>query len=230
MSPSSRTRLALPVVAALLGLTGCGPSAAEKFAEQDAEQITDQAREAMADLESVRMVGRLTQDDQDLAMDLAMDVDGQCTGTIDAGEGHAEFVNTDASYIKGDQAFWEAAAGEQAVSIVAVVGDKWAKVPSEAGFASSCDLDGFLTAMGEDDGDTEVEVGDLTEIEDEPAVLLTSTKDGETTKVWVAAEGTHYVLRIVTEGDQPGEFTFSDFDEPVNAEAPPADQVVDVSG
>ncbi|MFC8761028.1 hypothetical protein ACFUAG_09975 [Streptomyces sp. NPDC057193] len=38
-----------------------------------------------------------------------------------------------------------------------------------------------------------------------------------------------YVLRVVeTGGKEPGTLTLSDFDKPVTAAAPPADQVVDM--
>jgi hypothetical protein len=61
-------------------------------------------------------------------------------------------------------------------------------------------------------------------------VELTGTSDeGDITHAWVATEGKHHILKLEGEGDEPGSLTFSGFDEPVDADAPPADEVVDLS-
>lgn len=51
--------------------------------------------------------------------------------------------------------------------------------------------------------------------------------DDETTTVYVAAEGPPYLLKIVkTRGETPGTTTYSHYNRPVEAKAPPAKDVV----
>ena len=53
---------------------------------------------------------------------------------------------------------------------------------------------------------------------------------GEETTVWVGSEeGRHWILKmVVTGGDEPGEFTFSEFNDAFQVKAPPKNQVVDL--
>ncbi|MFI9581427.1 hypothetical protein ACIHCQ_06185 [Streptomyces sp. NPDC052236] len=58
--------------------------------------------------------------------------------------------------------------------------------------------------------------------------LIKKMAAGHTITVYVAKEGKPYPLKVVeVGGDEPGEMVYSDYDKPVNAVAPPADQVVD---
>ncbi|OSC50857.1 hypothetical protein B5181_39910, partial [Streptomyces sp. 4F] len=63
-----------------------------------------------------------------------------------------------------------------------------------------------------------------TEVDGEDALKLTKrTSGGETLALYVATEGEPYILKSTTEGGKsPGSVTFSEYNEPVNAEQPPA--------
>jgi hypothetical protein len=113
-----------------------------------------------------------------------------------------------------------------------MVGDKWARLPADQGdFTEFCDIDGLMESIeDEDDDTTDVEKDGTEEVDGTEALVLSGEEDGGTTRMWIAAEGDHHILKVSSEGgDSPGEFEFSDFDEPVDAEAPPEDEVVDLS-
>ena len=49
-------------------------------------------------------------------------------------------------------------------------------------------------------------------------------------KAWIATEGKHYILKLeVTDGEEPGTITFSEFNEDVDVEAPAEDEVIDLT-
>ena len=53
--------------------------------------------------------------------------------------------------------------------------------------------------------------------------------DGNPVTAWVRAEGKHYIVKLERTGDESGTVEFSDYDEPVETEAPAEDEVVDLS-
>ncbi|MGD9958631.1 hypothetical protein [Nocardioides sp.] len=229
------------VVLAALGACGGGDSsedssgdaASEAFAKKSAKDIQDAALADMKSLDSVTMTGELTQGEGTLGLDLTLNTDGECEGSITIGEGSADLINVgDSSYLKGDEAFWAGTAGaEQGKSVVALLGDKWALIPAEGGFGEVCDLDQLLDGFGDEptDGEEPV-VGDVTEVDGEEAVEVTRDKDGAKVVALVATGDKHYILKIAQEGgDEPGSFTFSDFNEDLDVEAPADDEVVDLA-
>ncbi|WP_338490977.1 hypothetical protein [Streptomyces sp. SJL17-4] len=71
--------------------------------------------------------------------------------------------------------------------------------------------------------------GEVTTVEGRKALKLAKPvgSDGETTTVYIAAEGPPYLLKIVTTGGEvSGTTTFSHYDRPVEAKAPPVEDVV----
>jgi hypothetical protein len=222
--------LALGLLAA--GLTGCGSDddTSDGFVDQDVDKIQEQVFDDMHSASSLTMSGTATNDDSEISLELSSDTDGNCTGTVSMGQGSSDFIRADgATFIRGDEEFWRATAGAQADDVLSVVGSKWAKLPGgDNQFAEFCDLDNFLEQLesGDDKG---AEKGETTEIDGEEALEITFKEDGGTTHVWVATEGKHYILKFNNDGEEPGEFTFSDFDEPVDAEAPDESEYVDLS-
>ncbi len=54
--------------------------------------------------------------------------------------------------------------------------------------------------------------------------------NGKPVTAWVAADDPHYILKMqVSQGSEPGTITFCDFNKSVSVEAPPSDQVIDLS-
>ena len=73
-------------------------------------------------------------------------------------------------------------------------------------------------------------VGDVVEYDGQQALQLVTEQDSGTTTVWVAAEGAHYILRMENVGEtEPGTITMTDFNEPLEVEAPAEDDYIDLS-
>ena len=236
MNRTTRTILegtvGLVLVSAVAACGGGSSKAADDFAASSAEEIQTAAIADMKELDSMKMTGRIAQGTGELGLELSLNTDGECTGTISIGDGSADLINLDGnSYLKGDEAFWTATGGseEQGKAVVALLGDKWAIVPSDGGFGGVCDLDSLLSGF-EDTNAKDVTVGDVSEVDGQQAVEVSSTKDGGTISALVATGAKHYILKIGQEGGSDvGSFTFSDFDADFDVEAPGADEVVDLS-
>lgn len=227
---AATTALLTPVLA--LGSTACSDEG-DEFAGQSAEDIVAAAETDMREAESLSMNGTITTGGEELTLDVALNRDEECTGSVAIGGGSAEFVGQgDASYIKGDEAFWSAMTGgdAQAQAVLGLVGEKWAKLPAAGGLGQVCDLDALLEGLGDDDEDDPTpEKGDVEDIDGREAIAIASEEDGETTTAWVATEAPHHILKVTVEGgDEPGEVTFSDFDEELDLTVPAEEDTVDL--
>lgn len=227
--PTTRTPLAAAAVTAVAALALAGCSGGSDFADSSAEDIITAASDDMQSLESVHIDADITTEGQQITLDISLDTDGACTGTVGLGGGTAEIVSVEGqSWFKADEALYEALVGEQASQITAVVGDNWV-ADEEGQFGSFCDLDSLL----EDIGDPEqgnAEKDGTEEVDGEEAVRLVSEDEGDTTTAFVAVDEPHYILRVEVEGENAGEATFSEFDETVEAEAPAEDEIVELPG
>jgi len=222
----------IAIIGAAALLAACGGDG-ESFADQPAKDIIEATKADMEALSSLRMSGELVTDGEQVEIDMAISTDGDCAGSVGQQGGTAEIISIGGtSYMKPDAAFWELFAGEGASSIVELVGDRWVAVPGDAGeFAAFCDLDQLLDELrADDDQDEDAEVEGTEEIDGKEAVRISSTSDdGEPVTVWVAADSPHVILQMeVTEGDEPGTIRFSEFDAPIDVEAPAGDDVVDL--
>jgi hypothetical protein len=217
------------VTATAMLLTACGGG--NDFAEESATTILDESKKDMKALSSVTFGGELTNDGQQLTMDMAVTTDGSCEGTIALQGGKAEIRSTgDQSWMKPDAAFWESFAVKSAVMVQVVVGDRWVVIPGDASdFTELCDLDELLSEMGSDEN-AEAEVGGTQEVAGQEAVeVITESDEGDPVSVWIATDDPHHILQMeVTQGDEPGTITFSEFDEELDVQAPAEDEVVDL--
>lgn len=241
-------RLSAAVTALVLGAgaVGCGGGSPDEgpapeettaadpdFVALSADEIRDRVLEDMTALESLTLSANFTNDGEELTFELSLDTDGTCAGTMAVGDGTAEILSVDGtSYLRGDEAFWEATTGGQGAIIASMVGDRWAAMPTgQGGFESVCDLDALLEGLDTaGDAGPELTKGEEQEIDGEPALELRAEDDRGASRLWVAtsADG-HYILRLEREGGDAGMITLSDFDEPVDVEVPDEDQVVDLS-
>lgn len=223
-------RLGLAATGVLVLLAGCGSS----FADESAADIEKASTTDMKELSSLHMQGEITNQEEEITLDLSLTDEGNCTGTVGVQGGTAEIISLDGeSWFKADDAFWEASAGEAAPEIIEVVGDKWVVQPEGSGsFDAFCDLDTLLEELGTDEDKADSEKQDDTEEIDgqEAVVLETETDEGDPLTVWVAVDEPHYILQLeVTEGDEPGTVNFSEFDEEVDVEAPAEEDTIDLS-
>ena len=99
----------------------------------------------------------------------------------------------------------------------------------DAGFGEFCQLDSLLEELVSDEGDTTYEKGEVADVDGTQAIAVTSSSDEGDSVGYVAVDGEHYLVKVeVTEGDEPGAITFSDFDAEVPAEAPPEADTVNL--
>ncbi|MEU9297835.1 hypothetical protein [Streptomyces sp. NPDC048266] len=232
-------------VAVVAGATGCSQGddkAADPFAGLTADAIVDKAVATTKTATAFRMNGAGKTDGEEMTVDFSVDDKGTCKGSMQVAKGgKAEIIGTgDVSYMKGDDAFWRSTGGEEGASadesgsMSALLKGRWLKMPAEAGEddpAAFCDLKAIVKDMDEETPRKGMTRGADADVDGRPAVTLTKKGEkGETTTFYVAKDSAKpYVLRVVeTGGKEPGTLTLSDFDEPVTAAAPPADQVVDM--
>lgn len=205
----------------------------QSFSDEPAEDIAKAAIEDMKGASSLRMAGDITNDGEAFTIDVAVTTAGDCEGSIALGDtGTAEILTAGSeSWFRPDEAFWREYGGPQADQIMSAVGDKWVVVPpDDDGFSQLCDLDSFLDEL-DSDSKQQIEKGETEDVGGQEAIVLTTeSDDGELVKAWIATDSPHYFLQMeVTSGDEPGQLTFTDFDEDFAIEAPPAQEVVDLN-
>ncbi|MFE0812820.1 hypothetical protein ACFW34_35935 [Streptomyces sp. NPDC058848] len=220
-------------------LAGCGDSGggSEPFEGQSADDIAAKAVEATRQAKSLHMKGDVRPEDGGtVTIDVSVDQEKNCEGTIGTGDARADVRHTDATlYLRGDERYWQNALQQQpgaSQRMAQKLDGKWVKMPaSDAATAGVCDKQGFVAAMDEDKSERQGMKRDgTTEVGGEEALKLTKkTSGGETLALYVATEGEPYILKSTTEGgENSGSVTFSEYNEPVQAEQPPADQTVDL--
>ena len=235
-------RAAIGSIGALAVLTACSGGGGTEgggddgggsdFAAESASAIEKASIEDMKSINAVHMEGSITQQGNEIGLDLSLTTEGDCAGTVSRGEsGSAEVVTLDGtSWFKPDEEFWRAQAGPAADNIMSQVGDNWVQLPEgDQSFASFCDLDELLDQI-DDDQDKPSEKGETEEVDGAEAITLTRDDEQEgTITVWVAVDDPHHILKVQQEGgDAPGSFTFSEFDEDAAIEAPADDEVITV--
>jgi hypothetical protein len=223
---------ALAVLAACGGGGDSGDDSSSDFARESAANIQKAATEDMKALESMHMEGAVTQEENELGRDVTLTADGDCAGTVSisgASSGSAELISVDGtSYVKPDEAFWQAQAGPQAQRIISAVGDDWVQLPEgDESFTAVCAFDEAIDPFGEET--KSLEKGATEDVEGQEAVELTrdDKESGGTTSVWVAVDDPHHIVKVEQEGSEASSsFTFSEFDEETTVEAPAEDEVV----
>ncbi|GAB3246267.1 hypothetical protein GCM10027448_08040 [Nocardioides dilutus] len=217
-------------------LTGCGDSGdgggedGGDFAGQSADKIAEAAKDAMGDLTGVTIDGTLSSDDQVIDIEMSIGEGGNCSGSFGTQGATAEILGVDdTTWFRPDEAFWELSAGpEAAPQIIAAVGDKWVTLPADdTSFKPFCDLEEFLGELIDDKG-AKYEKGELKEIDGEETIEIISDRPEQgTSSGYVLVDGDHYLVSIVKEeGEDPGEVTFSGFNEQPDVEAPAEDEQI----
>ncbi|WP_406399780.1 hypothetical protein OH805_12075 [Streptomyces sp. NBC_00879] len=204
------------------------------FGGLSADQIAAKAVAATKSARSMRIAGKVTSGGELLTVDFAVDSKGSCTGKIGMKGGNAQLRQVGkVMYIKGDEKFWRAAISSQADAITELLKGRWMKVPqgTAASMEGVCDLKAMIADMGKDKSELRgMAKGPDAVVGGKPVATLVKKKPGgETLTMYVAKQGAPYVLKVVrTGGAESGALTFSDYNKPVKAVAPPPDQVVDV--
>jgi hypothetical protein len=212
----------------------------DPFAGLTPEEITDRALTATTGAASLRMKGDIPDDESKgtIQMDMALNKKEECAGTLGMnGQGKADLIKTgDTVYMKYDEAFLRAQSeGEskaEADAAVAMLAGKWTKMSAKGAdakdIAGFCDLDAVLGDAEDVNADASpggegatITRGATTKVDGAPALVLHAKEGKDRYTLYVATEGKPYLLRMDSESaDDPGTVTFSDFDEPVPAQAP----------
>ncbi|MFG3035858.1 hypothetical protein ACGFYZ_03030 [Streptomyces sp. NPDC048330] len=234
-------------VAVVAGATGCSKGeekAADPFTGLTADAIADKAVETTKGATAFRMHGKGNTDGEDVSVDFSVDDKGNCKGSMQAAKGgKADIVGTGGTtYMKGDDAFWKSTGGDEGASaeesgaMSALLKGRWLKMPSEAGAegpGAFCDLKQIVKDMDEETPRKGMTREADADVDGRSAAVLSKkdTAKGETVTFYVAKDAAKpYILRVVTTGGKdPGTVDLGDFDKPVTAAAPPADQTVDMA-
>lgn len=215
-----------------LTLSACGGnSEAEDYKETSVDQVRKDAEKAMTGLESVRVAGDMTSQGQTIGVDVALSKAGACEGSMELeGTGTIDVLMVDdKGYVKADEKFWASQLGPQGPAAAKKIGDKW--VAAKGGveqMLSFCSFEGFVSGLAKAEEDSWKEVTGTSEVEGEETVEVKFEGADKTEGIaHVAAAEPHYVLRYDL-GDK-GDLDFSEFDEPVEPEAPASGDVVDLS-
>ncbi|MFE1234830.1 hypothetical protein [Streptomyces sp. NPDC059442] len=238
-----RTVLAGALCAALaLGVAACGPfsdkaEAKGPFGDLTGPQIANKAIAATKTADSLTLDLAAKTTDGPMKAHLSLDTRGRCAGNLTVGPtGTAELVKADDkdAYLRFDEAFLrEQAKGEDAATQEAVLKElkgRWVKTPvTDPDAKDSLELCDLKALLGEFETGANLAVkGKETTVGGKKALMLTQALDAEKTTLYVATEGTPYLLKIVTAGgDEPGTIAFSDYGKPVDAKVPPAKDVLD---
>lgn len=210
--------------------------AREEFLAQSGTEIAEDAVAAMKDVKSLRIKGDVTEDGKVMSLDFTVDgTTGNCSGSFGQDGQKADLISLDQEqYMRADGAFWKAQAdnAEQGNQMATMLGGKWVKIPTSAeDFGELCDIDELLGEFSEaPEKDEKVTKGEVEEVAGVDAIALTGDDDGEKATVWVAVDGEHYIVKVEIEGDEPGTLEFLDIDDPAEIKAPPASDVVDMTG
>ncbi|MFF4761175.1 hypothetical protein [Streptomyces sp. NPDC001292] len=250
--------LCLAAVTASLALTACGsekPDAADggaegtagsthkaagatdgqaPFADLSGQEIVDRALKATRSATSLTLKGSVPDDEGTVELDLALDREGHCAGTLGmSGEGEVGLIRTDDTvYMKFDEAYLRSEGKGQSKSevdgVVDMLADRWVKTAADSADAKDitgfCDLDGLLADF--EDTRSAARKGRATTLDGTPAFTLTEAEGKDRHTLYVATEGKPYLLRIEnTTAKQPEDISFTDYDKPVPA-VPPADKDV----
>ena len=82
----TRIGLAVASIGLAAALTACGGSEEEDFTEQSGDKIAQESKAAMSGLDAVKVSGDITSDGQEISIDMQVNSDAKCNGSIGAGE------------------------------------------------------------------------------------------------------------------------------------------------
>ncbi|MEU6377701.1 hypothetical protein [Streptomyces sp. NPDC046909] len=219
--------------------------AADDGDDLSARQLADQAKDNLLDAGSVhlRLTDRSTSTTasrtQPTSMDLALDQDGNCVGSMKmgAGGGSVEIVKQgDEVWMKPDRTFWKAQVpGSQGDAVAELFKNRYIHGSTNdamlKGMADTCDLTSFQKEVegdGSDDANA-LTKGDETTVDGTKVIPLTGTEDGNRTVLYVTSDSPHRLVKAIQRGDGTDmTLTFTDYDKPVPTATPSADESVDV--
>ena len=201
------------------------------FAKQDGEAIVAAAGEVMRDVSSMRMTGQVRDAGEHYFIDLSLDREDRCTGTVRIGGSHLDIRRLgDRAWVKGEAgAFNRLGGGVLPRSALQRLSSSWLPLEGRSA-ASLCDLDKLLRTFevvdfaekGDDRDEVPTSVGEESSIGGDTVVQLSASPGGAHDEmVWVRSEAPHHVVKIESTATRDGgTIAFAEFDEAVEVEAP----------
>ncbi|MDN3024508.1 hypothetical protein [Streptomyces sp. S.PB5] len=218
--------------------------AAEDGDDLTAQQLADQAEDNLLGAKSVRLkltdrsTGTAVGRTQPTSMDLALDREGNCVGSMrmGSGGGSVEIVKQgDEVWMKPDAAFWKAQVpGGQGEAVAELFKNRYIHGSTDdamlKGMADTCDLSSFQKEVeGDGSADTTLTKGEETNVDGTKVIPLRGTEDGKKSVLYVTSDSPHRLVKAVQRGDGTDmTLTFTDYDKPVPTATPSADDSVDV--
>jgi len=218
--------------------------AADDGDDLTARQLADQAKDNLLHAKSVhlkltdRSTDTRTSTTQPTSMELALDQDGNCVGSMEMGArgGSVEIVKQgDEVWMKPDADFWKAQVpGGQGDAVAELFKNRYIHgSTSDAmlkGMADTCDLTSFQKEVaGDKNGATTLTKGDETTVGGTKVIPLKGTEDGKKEVLYVTSDSPHRLVKATQRGGGTDlTLTFTDYDEPVPTATPSTDESVDV--
>ncbi|MFI5622479.1 hypothetical protein ACIA03_03345 [Nocardioides sp. NPDC051685] len=223
------------ILALTSALAGCGDtegslSQARDYAKEPGNQIAEDARTAMHDIDTVHVEGDvLDSEGTKITIDLDVSAEDACVGRVSIGDGRISLRSIAGSaWYQGDEEFWKSIAPDKGEGerIAKRVGDKWVKLEGElASLRAFCSIDSLTAQMVPAEAEAQA-IGPAMAAEG-PAVRLDVTYGETESRTYVLASKPHRIVKW-TQGSS-GELTFSDFDKEFQVEEPAADEVFDLA-
>ncbi|MFF9672238.1 hypothetical protein ACF1GS_11085 [Streptomyces eurythermus] len=228
---------------AATGAKGTGPTVKNQgapehpFDTMTPEQIRQQSIAAAKNAASMRWVGTFTSDGRQMEVDLAVDVHGNCEGTVNRDSVMHIIKKGSLVYFKAEETFWRTSfsrgmTAEETEKMVGIFTGRWVKPPRGMSkvLGNMCDTVHARTEALSPAPTSDVSLTreSDTAVDGRPAAVLVERTATDTTTAYVAKKGKPYPLRItITGGDAPFDITFTDQDKPVDTTPPPRDEILD---
>jgi hypothetical protein len=224
-------RLLALLAAIVLVLAGCGGGSGGSddngVAAKSADEILADTTAAVKEATSVYVHGGGTSEGSPLELDLHLVANEGGAGHVSVGDLSFDIVRIgDTTYFKGDDDFLTQVGGEAAVQLFH---DRWIQAPADSGdlasFTPLTDIEQLFEGVFS--GHEDVEKGDETDVNGQPAIEVKDTSSDGT--LYVSTEGQPYPLKLASgaDDDSSGEIFFEDWDESFELETP--EDPVDIS-
>ncbi|GIH10737.1 hypothetical protein Rhe02_88040 [Rhizocola hellebori] len=230
-------RLLVPIALTSVVLAGCvntkdpsGGAAPTTVADNGVKdlpvaEIVAKAAAATDAAGSYRVKGEVTQDGRKLSVD-AQIKSKDVSGTVTMTQGAAKVRRVGTSlYLQADPALWGIFAGPAAETIATLFKGKWVKTSTATKEFAELATIGDVTQMVQTYGTSTITKGELKTVNGMRVIELKEASGGS---IFVATTGEPYIVRVELKDGALDVSEFgAKFDDIV---APPADQVVDLSG
>lgn len=202
------------------------PDVEDAYAQYNsAPAIMDDGFEGMRALESVHLVADIDDEGRRTRLDLVVAEDGDCTGRVQLPGWPApgDLVVADGTdYLRAPAEVW--ATAEDGGRLAQRYAGRWAR---GAGMAAYCSLEERMRPFERPIDEDLASKDGLGELDGARIVKVSTPTTGGRLRAWVTVDEPHLVPRLeLTGGAATGTIDFSGFDEPVQAEAPPRQDVV----